>query len=224
MLCDWWADDITRTETGSRFRLFHCGELFAEISLRIPGQHNVWNAVAAAALAHRVGASAESIRKSLANFAGIRRRFEIVGEFGGVTLVDDYAHHPTAVGVTLTTARERFPAARIHCLFQPHQVSRTRALLADFATSFATGDEILILPVYAAREQVADEPVSASRELVERIVAAGGKARFVESLDHAWSSLDDTLQRGDVLITMGAGDIGQVQHEITRRLQRHHAP
>lgn len=220
--CDWLATDVTRTESGSRFRLLRRGSPFAEITLWIPGRHNVWNATAAAALAHRVGASAESIRRSLADFAGIRRRFEIVGEFGGVTVVDDYAHHPTAVGATLATARERFPAARIHCLFQPHQVSRTLALLDEFAASFTTGDEILVLPVYAARERVADEPVLVSRQLAERIVSAGGRARFVESLDRAGASLDDTLRNGDVLITMGAGDIGQRIHEITRRLQRHH--
>jgi UDP-N-acetylmuramate--alanine ligase len=220
---DWGIADVTRTEIGSRFLLLRRGSRFAEIELRIPGGHNVANAVAAAALAHRVGASAESIRRSLGDFAGIRRRFEIVGEFGGVTLVDDYAHHPTAVAATLTTARERFPKARVHCLFQPHQVSRTRALLGEFAAAFATGDDILVLPVYAARERVADEPVHASRELTVRIVSAGGTARFAESLDHAWASLDDTLRLGDVLITMGAGDIGQLQHEITRRLQRHHA-
>lgn len=220
---DWFVTGVTRTERGSRFRLMHHGSHFADVELRIPGHHNVWNAVAAAALAHRVGASADDICRSLGNFAGIRRRFEIVGEFGGVTLVDDYAHHPTAVAVTLATARERFPARRVHCLFQPHQVSRTHALLDDFASAFATGDEILMLPVYAARERVTNEPVQASLELVARIVSAGGRARFAESLDHAWASLDDTLRPGDVLITMGAGDIGQMQHEITRRLQRHHA-
>jgi UDP-N-acetylmuramate--alanine ligase len=219
---DWFATGVTHTKFGSRFRLMQNGALFAELELRIPGRHNVANAVAAAALAHRVGASAESIRRSLAGFTGIRRRFEIVGEFGGVTLVDDYAHHPTAVAATLAAARERFPDARVHCLFQPHQVSRTHVLMDEFAAAFASGEDILVLPAYAARERVSDEPLQSSRQLVERIVFAGGYARFAESLDRAWASLDDTLRPGDVLITMGAGDIGQWQHEITRRLQRHH--
>lgn len=220
---DWWATDIRTIANGTRFRAFHQGEYLTEIALRVPGRHNVLNALAALALASGAGARIASIREALAEFPGIKRRFETLGSWRGVTLIDDYAHHPTAVAATLAAARERFPRRKVWCLFQPHQVSRTTALMGEFACSFGRADETLVVPVFAAREAVDDEPESVSRELAERIVDAGGRARFAPGLDHATATLDDELQPGDVLITMGAGDIGQVHHAFTRRLQRHHA-
>lgn len=220
---DWWAGDIRPAAAGTRFRAYYQGEYVTEIALRIPGRHNVQNALAALALAHRAGASAGVIREALAEFPGIKRRFETVGSWRGVTLIDDYAHHPTAVAVTLAAARERFPRRKLWCAFQPHQVSRTTALLADFAKALARSDEALIVPVFAARENVDQEPAHVSRELAGQVVDSGGQARFVAGLDHAVATLDDELQPGDVLITMGAGDIGQIHHAFTRRLQRHHA-
>ena len=141
------------------------------------------------------------------SFPGIRRRFEVVGERNGITVISDYAHHPTAVAATLKTSREVFGSRRIWCVFQPHQVSRTLALMEDFATSFVDADEVLIVPVFAARERVLDEPFLASQELVRRINACGVSARFVESLDRIKATLDHAARLGDVLILMGAGDI-----------------
>jgi UDP-N-acetylmuramate--alanine ligase len=220
---DWWAADIRSTQAGVRFRTFCRGEFFTEVALRVPGRHNVLNALAAVALSHRSGAPVAAIREGLAEFPGIRRRFEVVGSWRGATLIDDYAHHPTAVAVTLATARERFPRRRLWCVFQPHQVSRTVALMSEFSTSLARADEVLLVPVFAAREQVSREPELASTELAAKVVAAGGKARYLPSLDRAVATLDDELRPGDIVITMGAGDIGQVHYAFTRRLQRHHA-
>ncbi|HTI52533.1 MAG TPA: UDP-N-acetylmuramate--L-alanine ligase [Planctomycetaceae bacterium] len=220
---DWWAGDIRPVAAGTRYRAYYQGEYVTEIALRIPGRHNVLNSLAAVALAYRAGAPADVIREALAEFPGIKRRFETVGSWRGATLIDDYAHHPTAVAVTLAAARERFPRRKLWCVFQPHQVSRTTALLGDFAATLARADEVLVVPVFAARENVEQEPETVSRELASRAVDAGGRARFVAGLDHAVATLDDELQPGDVLITMGAGDIGQVHHAFTRRLQRHHA-
>ncbi|HEY2252973.1 MAG TPA: UDP-N-acetylmuramate--L-alanine ligase [Planctomycetaceae bacterium] len=221
---DWQACDLRLTADGCRFRVFHDGDYFTEISLRIPGTHNVQNALAAAALAHMAGACPAAIREGLLEFQGICRRFERVGSWRGVTLIDDYAHHPTAVAATLAAARERFPRRRLWCVFQPHQISRTRALFDDFAKSLLAADRVLLAPVFAAREHVQDEPVQISRELAARIVAEGGDARAADTLDRALATLEDELQPGDVLITMGAGDIGKVHHAFTRRLQGHHAP
>jgi UDP-N-acetylmuramate--alanine ligase len=220
---DWWAGDIRSIAAGTRFRAFHRGEYLTEIALRVPGRHNVLNALVAVALAHRAGAPISAIREALAEFPGLRRRFEIVGSWRGVTLIDDYAHHPTAVMVTLAAARERFPRRKLWCLFQPHQVSRTAALMEEFAVSLSRADETLVVPVFAARETVDREPDLMAKELTARVVGAGGRARFAAGLDHAVATLDDELEPGDVLITMGAGDIGQVHHAFTRRLQRHHA-
>jgi UDP-N-acetylmuramate--alanine ligase len=221
---DWKATALRATTEGTRFRVFHNGDFFAEMTLRIPGTHNVANALAATALAEMAGADRAAIREALREFAGIRRRFESVGSWRGVTLIDDYAHHPTAVAATLKTARERFEKRRQWCVFQPHQVSRTEALFSDFARSLAKTDRVLLLPVFAAREEVNEKPEIVSRKLAEQIVADGGHARYVDSLDQALATLEDELLPGDVLITMGAGDIGQVHHALTRSLQRHHAP
>ena len=219
---DWWTDRVYRTKTAARFRVFRRGEFFVEIKLPTPGEHNVNNALAAVALSHHCGASPESIRESLQGFFGVQRRFERVGSWRGVQLVDDYAHHPTAVRAALRTAREEFGRRRIWCAFQPHQVSRTQALLKQFASSFSAADQILIAPVFAARENVTEEPVVLAEELASRVASQGGAARFCPSLDRIISTLEDEARPGDVLVTMGAGDINRVHDEFTRRLQRYH--
>lgn len=220
---DWWAADLRPIVGGMRFRIFRRGQYFTEITLPLPGEQNVMNALAAAALSHAAGASAADIRESLHEFPGLRRRFEPVGSWRGMTLIDDYAHHPTAVRATLATARVAFGDRRIWCAFQPHQVSRTRALLGDFACAFADADEVLVAPVYAAREQLSTEPAHVAAELATQIAATGRPARFLPSLDRMVATLEDEARPGDVLMTMGAGDVYRVHHEFTRRLQRHHA-
>lgn len=219
---DWQADDVRPTREGTRFRVFYRGDFVAEIALRIPGRHNVANALAASALAHSAGAPCAAIREALAEFPGICRRFEPVGSWRGVALIDDYAHHPTAIGAVLATARERFPNRRLWCVFQPHQVSRTRALFADFAHSLSAADRVLVLPVFAAREDVHDEPLEASRELAAEVATESGPAQFEAGVEPARAVLEQELEPGDVLITMGAGDVGNVHRALTRRMHRHH--
>lgn len=221
---DWWAADLRPTSTGIRFRVFYQHEYFTEISLQVAGEHNALNALAAIALCHRAGVSIDAIRDGLYEYQGIRRRMEPVGTWRGITLIDDYAHHPTAVQATLKTIRQQFPQRKIWCVFQPHQVSRTQALMQEFAESFDDADETLIVPVFAARERVKNEPQSASEELVNRIVATGACARFSPTLDRTLATLEDELHTGDVLITMGAGDISQVYYAFTQRLRRNHSP
>jgi len=221
--CDWWGSDLRRTEWGQRFRVFRRGDFFAELTLQLTGQHNAINALAAAALSTAAGAPVEAIRESLAEFRGIRRRFEAVGSWRGITIIDDYAHHPTAVRVTLETAREQFGGRRIWCAFQPHQVSRTETLMDEFSGSFLAADEVLIAPVYAAREGAAARAQAASGALAQRISLRGSAARYCPSLDRIIATLDDEARPGDVLITMGAGDIDRIYHEFARRLQRNHA-
>ena len=220
---DWWASDIRRQGLGTRFRAFLRGEFFSEIWLQVPGTHNVLNALAAMALCHRAGLSAAAIRDGLAEFPGLKRRFEPLGSWRGVSLFDDYAHHPTEVRATLETAREMFPDRRIWCVFQPHQVSRTAALFDEFSRSFGAVNELLLTPIFAARETVDQEPAELSRQLTDAVRVQGVSARFSPSLDHTLATLDHDLRPGDVLFTMGAGDIGQIHYAFTRRLQRHHA-
>ena len=220
---DWYATDIRPTELGTQFQLFHRGEFVAEITLRIPGQHNVLNAIAAAAICSNVGASVLAVREGLQEFRGIRRRFEIVGTWTGITLIDDYAHHPTAVRATLQTVREQFPGRRLLCAFQPHQESRTRALLAEFAGSFDAADEVFLVPIFTAREKCSEAAEQTNAELADLLMARGRQVHLVSSLDRLIADLDDACRHGDVLLTMGAGDINRIQHELTRRFQRHHS-
>jgi UDP-N-acetylmuramate--alanine ligase len=221
---DWWAEGLRRTAFGSRFRLFRRGQFITEVQLSQPGRHNVLNALAAAALCYEIGVSPAAIRAGLQDFAGIHRRFELVGSWRGVTLVEDYAHHPTAVETTLQTAREVFGHRRIVCAFQPHQVSRVRMLLPEFARSFRLADRVLVSPVFAARERTKDEPVELARQLARRIEQQGPQAEFAPSLDRLIRVLEDDLQPGDVLLTLGAGDIDRVHHALTRRVPGHSAP
>ncbi|MEX1228711.1 MAG: UDP-N-acetylmuramate--L-alanine ligase [Planctomycetaceae bacterium] len=219
---DWLAHDIRQTTGGQRFRIFHQGDFFAEILLQLPGRHSVWNALAAAALSYSAGAHIAAIRDALADFTGIRRRFERVGSWRGITLIDDYAHHPTAVTATLQAARETFGDRKIWCAFQPHQVSRTTALLDEFAESLTLADEVLLPPIFAARERLTSEPYLVAQRLAKAVNDKGGHARFLPALDRIVPTIEDEALPGDVLLTMGAGDIDQVQYEFTRRLSRDH--
>ena len=220
---DWWAADLRPTAEGLHFRVFYGDRFFTEVSLRVPGRHNVLNAIAAVAMCHHLGVSASAVREGLSDFRGTKRRFEVLGSWNGVTLIDDYAHHPTAVKATLQTAREQFPGRRLLCAFQPHQESRTRALLEDFAESFGSADEVFLAPIFTAREEGSASAEQTNSELAERIASRGQAVRLLSSLDRLTSELDDAARSGDVLVTMGAGDINRIQHELTRRLQRHSA-
>lgn len=235
---DYWATDQRQLDQGTRFRAFCRGEYLAEITLRIPGTHNVMNALAAAALCHELGVDPYEIREGLWEFQGVRRRFEAVGSWRGRMLIDDYAHHPTAVRAVLETTRRQYPGRRIWCAFQPHQVGRTRAMLPEFAKSLTLADSVLILPVYAARERTgldgstaAETPaevdipaeIQASTELADAVRSLNVAARFLPSLDLLVEAVDDETRPGDVLVTMGAGDIDRVHHEFSRRLHRNHA-
>ena len=230
--CDYWPGDLRQIEGGTRFRLFCRGEYLAQITLRIPGLHNVKNAVAAAAMCHELGVAAHDLREGLWEFRGVKRRFETVGSWRGRLLIDDYAHHPTAIRAVIEAARCQHPGRRIWCAFQPHQLSRTLALRTEFAASLALADGVLIVPIYAAREvpqdgsacergvKLADEVAS---EVAEAIAASGLPARFLPSLDLLPDAVDHDTRPGDVLITMGAGDIDRVHHEFSRRLRRNRA-
>ncbi len=217
---DWWVCDVRRTAWGSRGRLFRRGQFVTEWQLPLPGRHNVSNALVAAAIGVELGVSTREIRASLAEFPGLQRRFEPRGSYRGVTLLDDYAHHPTAVEATLQTAREVFGDRTIRIAFQPHQVLRTERLLTEFAQAFYWADEVVVTPVYAARERVTTEPWELSERLAGAIRQLGVSAQAVTSLDHATSVLEDELRPGDVVLTMGAGDIDRIHHAFTRRVFR----
>ena len=181
------------------------------IKLQLPGMHNVRNALAAIAVANELQISNAAVAKSLEEFEGIDRRFQCMGNIktaaGTIMLVDDYGHHPTEIAATLSAARSGWPDKRVVLVFQPHRYSRTRDLMDDFATVLSDADVLVLLNVYAAGE----EPITgADGQAMARAVRARGSVEpvFIESLDALQPALLDLLEDDDLLLTMGAGDIG----------------
>jgi UDP-N-acetylmuramate--alanine ligase len=192
-----------------------------QVTLNQPGKHNVLNALAAVAVAHELGVSDEAIRKGLSEFGGIGRRFQINGEVelpgGNVLLVDDYAHHPREIAVTLDAARKGWPDRRLVVVFQPHRFTRTHDLLDDFAAVFSDQDPLLVTEVYAAGEKPI--PGADARALCRTIRARGlTNPVFVPDLKTLPQTLKGLLQPNDLLLTMGAGNIGQAAAALRDQL------
>lgn len=186
-----------------------------QLDLQIPGKHNVMNAAAALIVLTRLGFGLHESVRALSAFGGVGRRFELAGEAAGVIVVDDYAHHPTEIAATLHAARDRYPDRRIWAVFQPHTFSRTRALLDDFATALAMADEIALLDIYAARE-IDDGAVSS--EDLQRLI--GPRARVVGGVPDVVPAVYPLLQEGDVVLTIGAGDVTHAAPALVRALAR----
>lgn len=218
---DWVATDVQISESETSFLCgFHGQQM--RVQLRVPGRHNVRNAIAAIAAAAQIGISAEVSIAALHTFSGVRRRFELRGRPNGVYLVDDYAHHPTAIQETLATARSVFPGRRLIVIFEPHQIRRTQELFADFVNSLAFADETLLLPVFPARENVTHpECCRISGQLVKALNRQECKAFLFANLDQIVSRIDHSGRPSDVFIAMGAGNTHLIYDQLTRRLQRH---
>jgi UDP-N-acetylmuramate--alanine ligase len=195
---------------GYDFTVRYRSDSLGEFRTAIPGVHNVRNALAAITVARLVGAPTDAVRQTLADFHGAARRFEVKGERNGVTVVDDYAHHPTEIKATLAGARGRYAGRRIVAVHQPHTYSRLRNLLDEFAGAFADADIVLMCDIYASRET--DTLGMHSRTLVERMHHAD--ARYVGGLPAAVETLKGLLAPGDVLMTLGAGDVNAVGDAI----------
>ncbi len=181
------------------------------ISLSVPGEHNVYNALAAIALCRALSVGDEAIQKGLAGFTGTNRRFEKKGEVRGVTIIDDYAHHPREIEATLAAARN-YPHRKLWCVFQPHTYTRTKAFLDRFAQALAAADEVILADIYAARET--DTLGVSSADIAERIEALGTKAHYFKSFDEIEKFILENCVHGDLLITMGAGDIVKVGENL----------
>ena len=199
----WQARNLSSNAVGGfDASVWHDGEHVANLSLPVPGRHNVRNALAALAVANWHHIAPQLAAKMLRDFRGAGRRFEFVGEAGGVIVIDDYAHHPTEIAATLSAARLRYPTRRIWVVFQPHTYSRTRALLQDFAHSFDDADRVLLLDIYAAREKI--DLGMHSTLLLDTIHHEG--AAYVGGVEAAAAHLLHAVEPDDVVITMSAGD------------------
>ena len=212
------ASEISCGPFASEFRLHHHGADIGRFQLRIPGRHNVLNATAAIAVALELEVKPDVIREALATFSGVDRRFQMRGKERGVTVVDDYGHHPTEIRATLDGAR-LCGFRRIHVLFQPHRYTRTFHLMDEFARSFHQADSVFIMDIYAASEKRI-EGVTAEA-LVERIRQFGHRGvEFVGSLDNGVDCIVRAAADGDLALTLGAGSVTQAGERILAKLRQ----
>lgn len=205
---EWTARDIFFDDMGcASFSLIRHGEKLDEIKLNIPGIHNVNNALAAAAACYMLGCDTTSIKEGLKKFTGAHRRFELKGVTNNIRVVDDYAHHPSEVIATLKAAKN-CRRSKIWCVFQPHTYTRTKSLLEEFSTAFADADKVIVADIYAAREKDTGE-IHAST-LADRINQKENKAVYISGFEAIAKYLEKHAASGDLIITMGAGDIYKV--------------
>ena len=209
---DYYASNITFDEFAHpSFDCYKGDTLLGHFVLHVPGIHNVSNALASIALADQMGVSMEHTRIGLEKFGGTKRRFEKKGEIGGVTIIDDYAHHPTEIEATLHAAHN-YPHKKLWCVFQPHTYTRTKALMDDFAKALTLADHVVLADIYAARET--DTLGISSSMLAEKVNALGGCADYFDSFDKIETCLLENCKPGDVLITMGAGDVVKIGEKL----------
>jgi len=199
----------------TRFSIFQRRRKLGRFKLNLPGIHNVYNAAAGIVVATELNIPVARIQAALQSLSGVQRRLEVKGEANGVTVVDDYGHHPTEIKMTLQAVREGWPDRRVVVVFQPHRYTRTRALLDEFARAFYQSDVLVVLPIYAASE----EPIAGitGQALGEQIIAHGHKQVLIaESIAAAAAQLRTLLMPGDLLLTLGAGDVWKVGTEVLR--------
>ncbi|HKD83857.1 MAG TPA: UDP-N-acetylmuramate--L-alanine ligase [Terriglobales bacterium] len=201
----------------SRFQVSYRGNDLGEFALRVPGAHNVSNATAAIAVGIGLDIPPGEIRQALASFNGVDRRFQLIGSADGVTVIDDYGHHPTEIRATLAAARQ-CAFEKVHVIFQPHRYTRTQLLLDDFATAFRDADSVLVLDIYPASEPPI--PGITGELLANRITEAGGQeALHVSSFAEAAALATEAAKSGDMILTLGAGSIWQLGPLVLEQLE-----
>ena len=216
---DFQARNVISEGMKSRFSVYHLGRHMGDILLNLPGFHNVLNATASVAVGTELNIPFEVIKTALESIEGVQRRMEIKGEVRGVTVVDDYGHHPTEIKTTLQAARDSWPNRRIVVVFQPHRYTRTQALFNEFTRAFYQSDLLMVLPIYGAGEA----PIEGidSRALYDGIRMHGHKDVFLgEDADRAVAKLEEILAPEDILLTLGAGDVWRIGETVLKRWRK----
>ncbi len=214
---DYKAVPLARDGMSTTFQVLHHDEVLGEVTLGMPGRHNISNALGAIATAVELSVPFEVARDALLDFTGVQRRFTVRANVGGVLIVDDYGHHPVEIVATLQGAEEGFPDRRLVAVFQPHRFTRVRDLWEEFCTAFNRADEVVVCPVYAAGEVPIDgvDHAALGRELQHR---GHRGVVVVDSLAHAAAHLADTVRPGDLVVTLGAGNVNTVCTSLAERL------
>jgi UDP-N-acetylmuramate--alanine ligase len=211
---DWWAEGVELGNSAA-FKVWHQGMQLGACALQVPGRHNVLNALAALAASAEAGVEFSQAAAALTMFRGTERRFEVKGQAAGITVVDDYAHHPTEIQATLAAARIKYRGRPIWAVFQPHTYSRTAALLDEFAVSFNSADHVLVTHIYAAREK--DNLGVSGRDVALR--TDHPDVQYVDTLEEAVTVLLEQIEPGDVIITLGAGDGYLIGEQVLMKLR-----
>ncbi len=211
---------ITKVHTGEEIMFIEVSQhgLEEKLTLSVPGNHNALNAVASAAVANHYGVGWDKIQKGIKEFTGTKRRFEFIGENAGIRLYDDYAHHPTEIKTVIKATKEWLPGRRVIVAFQPHTYSRTKALFSQFTKSFTSADFTLFVDIYASKRETQDFSVS-SKLLCEETRKINRNVKYIGPKEKLPQELSSIAKHGDVIITMGAGDIFQEHENILKELK-----
>ncbi len=214
---DWRATDIGVSAAGQSFNVLHRGSRFGTMQMPLFGAHNVRNALAAIAVAHAVSVPVERIAEGLLRFQGVKRRLEIYGEAGGVTIYDDFAHHPTAIAETLAGLRAANPHRRIWAIFEPRSASSSRRVFQrDFARAFGPADEIIIAPVF--RTNLPEGERLSAQQLVSDLTSAGQRARAAASIDDIVTTIVQERKPGDLVVFMSNGGFGGIHQKTLQAI------
>ncbi len=212
------ATNLKHERFHTEFTLYRFGEELGQVRLRLLGEHNVQNALAAIAVADELGVSLEVVKEALESFAGVQRRFTQVGDKNGILVIDDYGHHPTEIKAVLSTAQKTFKDRRICVLFEPHRYSRTRDLMDEFVDAFHDADLLVLSDIYPAREKPI--PGINSEILAEKIQKSGhAGVIYGGNLENSTKQLVESLQPGDVVITLGAGTVTKAAPKILELIE-----
>jgi len=210
-----WSTRETGIENGCHTgEVSYKGKRVATIKLAVAGRHNLFNATMAVAACAAYGIDPAESGDALATFTGVDRRMTEVGRVNGAVVVDDYGHHPTEIRATLKAIREKYQPLRLFCVFQPHQHSRTRFLLDDFATSFAEADETIVPDIYFVRDSEAERQKVSAKDLVDRVTQNGQRARHLPDFGAIVEYLKAEARAGDLIVTMGAGNVWEIGREL----------
>ncbi len=208
--CNFYAQNLVLKDGLYSFDVYHDGALLGSTRISLPGRHNILNALAVVAMAIHLGLEAERVLQLLPDFTGMDRRLMLKGQIGGITVLDDYAHHPTEIRASLEAIRQRYQPKRIWCIFQPHQYSRTRFLLDDFAESFKLADITIVPEIYFVRDSESAKKEVNAQILVDRMRRHETQALFIERFEAIGDYLKSNVSSGELVVTMGAGDIWKV--------------
>ncbi|MCP4252299.1 MAG: UDP-N-acetylmuramate--L-alanine ligase [Candidatus Scalindua sp.] len=215
-----WVAVVTCSDKDvNHFSVFKQGKYFDDFSLKTPGLHNVSNALAAISVCNYLGLNGKAVKKALASFGGVSRRFQTISSKNEITIIDDFAHHPTEIKTTLATARAIYPSQRIWCVFQPHQHHRTRLLLREFAVALALADKVIIADIFTARDSDREKASVSSLDLKRELQTIGGDVECAKNNSEIISSICSGVERDDIIMILGAGDIWKVAHDLKNILE-----